>query len=137
MSVKCPLPVTRREPETPEPPVGLARWDKIALLAPNYHVGEMLIRENRDKPWIKVIWPGQVVAGFRFAIIFASSSTLNDILRGAPESYKRWWEECVKCRSDSTTVRSSYFLNLKLIQDGLYCQVHRFFSRLVWVTIRV
>lgn len=96
MAVKCPLPVTRREPEEPQAPV-IGKHNKIAIVAPNGHIGELMEREHADKPWVKIIWPG-VCFGGRLALVLVSGSTLNDILRGGPETSKRWWEECVKCR---------------------------------------
>jgi hypothetical protein len=92
---------TLRVPDSlrdPQPPVGLDRWEKIALVAPNVHIAEMKIREYRDQPWMKIIWPGVCVAGYRFPLILVSGSVLNDILRGAPETYQRWWHEAVMTR---------------------------------------
>lgn len=95
MALKCPLPVTRREPETPEPPVGLGRSDKIAILAPNGHIAELIQRDYRDKPWVKVIWPGVVTCGYRFAMVLASGGTYNDVTKFGTEMTKQWWREGV------------------------------------------
>jgi hypothetical protein len=89
------LPDSLREPE---PPFKLDRHDKIAVVAPNVHIGEHIQKNYLDQPWIKVIWPGCSVMGWRFAMILVAGSTLKDILRGGPPSHKRWWDEQVRCR---------------------------------------
>lgn len=98
MSVKCPLPVTRRDPNEKEPPVGLDRWNKIVVLAPNSHIASLVERQYRDMPWMKVIFPGQCLAGFRFAMVLASSDTYNDVVKFGTENVQRWWREVVMAR---------------------------------------
>jgi hypothetical protein len=92
---------TLRVPDSlrdPQPPVNLDRWEKIAILAPNVHIAELIQREYRDKPWIKVIWPGVVTCGHRFALILASGHTLNDVTKFGTETVKSWWREAVLTR---------------------------------------
>lgn len=80
-----------------KPPFELGS-DRIAIVAPNATLGELVQRDHRDKPWVKVIWPGSALTGWRFAMVLISGSVLNDILRGGPETHKIWWNEYVKCK---------------------------------------
>lgn len=96
MAVKCKL-----GPSPALDPNGSPLYDrhsKVAIVAPNFHVGELLMRKYADKPWIKVIWPCSALTGHRFDIVVISGEVMNDIERGAPESHRQWWNEHVRCR---------------------------------------